>query len=662
MGGSGDTAISLEQVKADLVKKLTDNARDLLKKDFNIADNTTNLETLLNRIATSKFKQTYNYDYNDDATKLNPPGNLGDARSSSKICSIIPPVGTQATDYLKTGVFRRVFPLYYGVPIKLNLPDWMEKTAINDLSNIANIIISRDTGKEWRYNQYRRTYDARKEDQDNYMCNSIMVYCYGTLVEDGTKAELAIIYYCGVYYKVKSETKATRDTLQGSAYLGASKLADGSVPTTDELLKASLDTYSKNQFKSQFGYEYASVPPDSYRAKGIDSAFVTQNSQLNYIPDTKTEDLENYIEHQVYSGLNIPIQSVKTAAMKDTYDQYKSILNNASTDSWNQTRLDKTYIPTDPTLNPIRQTGIIMSWYDHKTTDGQVSISVTYIYIMTMFYECQNADQELAAELFKILCNNLRRHIQGDSSGDISDPAKLKEFMKEYSIQEWKKAFGFDYQGRQSKPPKMKQGGRVEPYEELLQVKSYPATKQEVEAWMDAEVFRRTDRKFPDFAMGPVYDDIVNSMMRYGSNEVPKDNNWWYTADFTREYFDPTPQKRDIQQYAFYLYALGDMTINKPGTSGQEGVKIKRLFVYYLGLTEPHSYSPVSTMETGDLASGSHSRYSTAYPWFYKMCSYHECIHILLTGVPYSLDLVNLTQIKHEDMNDSSWRRTRRNV
>ncbi len=74
--------------------------------------------------------------------------------------------------------------------------------------------------------------------------------------------------------------------------------------------------------------------------------------------------------------------------------------------------------------------------------------------------------------------------------------------------------------------------------------------------------------------------------MRYGSEEVPKDNNWWYTADFTREYYDDdAAKKRDIQQFAFYLYALGDMTLNKPGSGGQEGVHIKRLFVYYLGVS-----------------------------------------------------------------------------
>lgn len=69
---------------------------------------------------------------------------------------------------------------------------------MNDLANVANIMVGRDTDKQWLYQEYRRTYDARVEDQDTYNCNSLLVYCHGSLIEDGTQAELAIIYYCGV--------------------------------------------------------------------------------------------------------------------------------------------------------------------------------------------------------------------------------------------------------------------------------------------------------------------------------------------------------------------------------------------------------------------------------------------------------------------------------
>ena len=109
-----------------------------------------------------------------------------------------------------------------------------------------------------------------------------------------------------------------------------------------------------------------------------------------------------------------------------------------------------------------------------------------------MFYECQNGEQELAAELFKILCNNLRRQFRGDDgSGDITNPTKLKEFMKEYSMREWKKKFNFEYKGEHSEPPNRTPSGRITAYSKLFQVETYPVSQNVVEPWMeDANIFR----------------------------------------------------------------------------------------------------------------------------------------------------------------------------
>jgi hypothetical protein len=71
-----------------------------------------------------------------------------------------------------------------------------------------------------------------------------------------------------------------------------------------------------------------------------------------------------------------------------------------------------------------------------------------------VFYEVQDANTELTETMLKILCNNLRRHIEGDDggAGDISDPIQLKEYMRQYAIQQWAEEFGFEYQGTNSKP------------------------------------------------------------------------------------------------------------------------------------------------------------------------------------------------------------------
>jgi hypothetical protein len=82
-----------------------------------------------------------------------------------------------------------------------------------------------------------------------------------------------------------------------------------------------------------------------------------------------------------------------------------------------------------------------------------------------------------------------------------------------------------------------------------------------------------------------IYDDMVSHMIRYGGADATKDINVWYPADYVQEYVDPDPALgRDIRQYAFYLYILGDMTLDLVGKDGKEGVQIRRMFVYYLGV------------------------------------------------------------------------------
>lgn len=115
--------------------------------------------------------------------------------------------------------------------------------AIGDFSDIANKIASKDTQGQWEFSEFRRTYDGGVEDQDSFQCDSILVYCNGDLVEDGSRAALAVIYYVGVslivhrhkpktyltlrsqvYYKTLSETKATRDLVHKSAFSTAQQL------------------------------------------------------------------------------------------------------------------------------------------------------------------------------------------------------------------------------------------------------------------------------------------------------------------------------------------------------------------------------------------------------------------------------------------------------
>jgi hypothetical protein len=107
-----------------------------------------------------------------------------------------------------------------------------------------------------------------------------------------------------------------------------------------------------------------------------------------------------------------------------------------------------------------------------------------------VFYECDDVDNTISRELYIRLCNNLHRHIEGSTTSDIGDLIQLKKFMHEYATQEFEKKFGFEWKAVGAEPPNKKPTGKAVAYEELMQLSTYPATKNEVQDWMDAEVFK----------------------------------------------------------------------------------------------------------------------------------------------------------------------------
>ncbi|KAF9449456.1 hypothetical protein P691DRAFT_759057 [Macrolepiota fuliginosa MF-IS2] len=74
------------------------------------------------------------------------------------------------------------------------------------------------------------------------------------------------------------------------AYQAAAKLTGGKEPTSFDGLSSLLDSYAPGVFASEFGYKYRSAPPDSLYATGIESARITSNSRLGYIPDFRIGD------------------------------------------------------------------------------------------------------------------------------------------------------------------------------------------------------------------------------------------------------------------------------------------------------------------------------------------------------------------------------------
>ncbi len=62
--------------------------------------------------------------------------------------------------------------------------------------------------------------------------------------------------------------------------------------------------------------------------------------------------------------------------------------------------------------------------------------------------------------------------------------------LYEYAGLKFRANFGFAYNGNKSNPPDRKLNGAVRGYQELLHTYISPTSAQEVEHWLDDEVFK----------------------------------------------------------------------------------------------------------------------------------------------------------------------------
>ncbi|THU92701.1 hypothetical protein K435DRAFT_862200 [Dendrothele bispora CBS 962.96] len=571
MGGSNDTKKSFEQVQSDLQAQLLNNARALLKKDYNIdVPSTTTLEDTLKLIAINRFKAQFKFDYNDDSAKCFPPNALADSVTPiARLCSITDPASTQAADYIETMIIS-----------KANLPAWMKSNAKADLVTLSKVLLSQDTMKKWNYDEFVQSYDGVTEDQDSYKFSSVLVYTNGSLTEDALKANLCIIYFMGVYYKTNSPTKAVRLAIQQEAY-DTAKLLDAASITNDSELTTALALHGQAKFSERFHYGYKSNPPDLPDS----TPMISYNDHLCYVQDAKADSLQFYVQDEIFKGLNITVDSVKETAMDDTLKQFQAIVQENSTGTWTIDYIDQTYAVADPVLNPVKVNGLIIYWFDHRNVDTNdsahttVSVSTTYIYYMAMFYEVTTPSVVVARDLFKEMCINLINHIETESSASTTmDLLGLKDFLFTYAKQQFLKAFGFDYNGNHSTPPD-KISNTVLGYDELLELPSYPPTLVDIQAFINAELFKRDSTTFPPYAGPGIYDDIQTHMLRYAGPDTPKDANMWYCEEHTSTFSDPSGQHNSIKEYALFVYALGDKREDSQG-----GLRIQRPLVYYLGV------------------------------------------------------------------------------
>ncbi|KAF9443219.1 hypothetical protein P691DRAFT_788317 [Macrolepiota fuliginosa MF-IS2] len=197
---------------------------------------------------------------------------------------------------------------------------------------------------------------------------------------------------------------------------------------------------------------------------------------------------------------------------------------------------------------------------------------------VAMVYELEPPTRVVVQKLFELLINKLRGNINDDddgSEGDRPSYPQLEQLMSKYARDGFRKSFGVEYNGTQTVLPDSEPHGSVQSFESAFTYPGLSVTVANIEACMDNTIVRRDEGRFPPFAQGVIYDDIRNRILRSSNGQY--DVNTWYHAKLKNFFWDPeAAANRDIQQFACYILAHGDLKIGIHG----EGL---RLFVFYLG-------------------------------------------------------------------------------
>ncbi|KAF9446665.1 hypothetical protein P691DRAFT_761428 [Macrolepiota fuliginosa MF-IS2] len=563
MGNSGST---LEMCKRDIdegtLEKIKNSTGDIEQSGSPGEAVADEIAEQLEYTAEKQFSEHCHYKYTDP-----PPGAIsGKSKVVHSLCSISTPVGDQTTEYLKKDIFRHELS-------RAGVPSWFENRLTGELTYTLTKLVLDSEDPEPEVTPIRLDEDGG--DDGNWRVDVVIVSVSGAFVNDGLRAGVSLIHYIGVFYQtaVDARLKQIRDTIRGDAYKAAPCGVGETTPTTDAQLFTRLERDSLNSFQKICGFPYNSNPPGSWRAEGVSSAYLKSSERLTYfsVAPMGWDYLNASIQQTVFTDLQVPIASVEQAAIRDlALDVWQPLSHGFEYDSWQVEHVDHTYYPTDPTLNPIYQKGVLMWWDKTKLVDGPALIGVLYVFFQVMLYEVVPVEQRAMRQLFQLLCDKIRKELHKPPVKP-DDLLTLKDILQEYARMKFQSTFGFAYSGDKSSPPARQPGGAVRGICQVLQTADYPASVQKVENWLNSEVLQRDSLTFPKFANNKIWEKIRDDIVAFTKTR----SDDWSTSSNTAIYQHPDG-KMNIKQYSLYVYAVGEVTL--------EGVKVVRTFVCYLGV------------------------------------------------------------------------------
>jgi hypothetical protein len=369
------------------------------------------------------------------------------------------------------------------------------------------------------------------------------------------------------------------DKLRKYAYCTATDMTGVPSIQNDDNLANALGQYARKQFKDRFGFDYQTTPPEL-----PDSKEASRQQLLQYSEDdlghTKLPDLvKNY-----FSGVSLP-DNIKGLTESDLETQLKSLARDHVIGDWSIAVFEKTYKRSDPGLNAVRASGIVLYFYRQEATLA-TTISASYLYILGAFYEVAPLEPIIVKDLLDQLSASVQGQIERSSGTNEADWENLRLLLLQFAKQQFKRSFAFEWDGTDSR---IHDGdGRKISFAVLLKLADQ-LSDQAIEENVRINIFKRDGREFPSASVqAALFDDLLDSIVYLTkSSDLPKDNTKWFDVSHERSFaIDPSKADSDfVKQYTTFVYTVG--------AKSERDVRMRINLIYYLSVFTKIPFPPL---------------------------------------------------------------------
>jgi len=588
MGGCHSRTV--KQVTDDLEAELRESAQDMLYKQFGKKlDSSASLEDYAQALSTAEFKQAFGYEWASDSTNCKPldvDPHDPHVYPASDFCII--PDTQNLTDAIGNYVDQGLSSLH--------LDKWMKDKATSDLAALVGQFLSYPVDNAWHYKSINEQYDAADTSEDSYKLDVALLYTNATRTECATEVTLHIMYFVGVYYTVISPKATTFAALRTDAYTAASGLPNVTQSVKDDNgLLTALKQYEAPIFKTTYGYDYDSGKP-SDATKDASEPIFARNNYLCFFPQRAgltDEQLDAYIRLHIMTGFGLPPNDQidwTTLITDDIRAQFRNVLNNPSSNTWNNVTLRQSYGLQKASVRPLKLNALVDAWYGSQTisiNNQDVLVEMIYLYFQGIVYEMQ--EDPIIQDMKHVIVKNIPGVDQGMIPAKITS-TQLNDYIRTWNLSNFQRVNGFSY------PTTPSTDAHVNHWEGVFEFKTWNPSQSDIMTQIESQIFGpddKADAKIHHGLQKPVYDYLVKWFTQYAGSNETKDDDEWYNRTRTNSFpYKPKTDTWDLDIATSFAFSNATMV--------EDGRGDPPIYYFYMDLLV-YASTKKDNMSSGDV-------------------------------------------------------------